>query len=152
MQWVLSLLNACAITHRLPILWRQARIVALLKPGKDPSSPKSSIPIFILCHLYKLYQHLIRNRLSPIIEYVPIQSWLTATQGKYCTGHVLNLTQHIEGGFGTWKITDIVIVDMAADYDPLKHRILFEKVYNMTRDYRLMCKRRIIPDNEETAA
>ena len=33
MQGVLSLLNACARTHRLPRLWRQARVVALLKPG-----------------------------------------------------------------------------------------------------------------------
>ena len=51
MQWVLSLLNACARTLRLPRLWRQARLVALLKPGKDPSSPKSFTPISILCHL-----------------------------------------------------------------------------------------------------
>ena len=52
MQWVLSLLNACARTLRLPRLWRQARVVALLKPGKDPSSPKSFRPISLLCHLY----------------------------------------------------------------------------------------------------
>ena len=32
MQWVLSLLNACARTLRLPRLWRQARVVALLSP------------------------------------------------------------------------------------------------------------------------
>ena len=53
-QWVLNLLNACARTHRLPRLWRQARVVALLKPGKDPSSPKSFRPNSLLCHLYKL--------------------------------------------------------------------------------------------------
>ena len=35
MHWVLSLLNACARTHRLPRLWRQPGVVALLKPGKD---------------------------------------------------------------------------------------------------------------------
>ena len=67
MQWVSSLLNACARTHRLPILWRQARVVVLLKPGKDPSSPKSFRPISLLCHLYKLHERLILNRLSPMI-------------------------------------------------------------------------------------
>ena len=50
-QWILNLLNACARTHLLPRLWRQARVVALLKPGKDPSTPKSFRPISILCHL-----------------------------------------------------------------------------------------------------
>ena len=33
----MSLLNTCARTHRLLTLWRQARVVALLKPaGKGP--------------------------------------------------------------------------------------------------------------------
>ena len=57
-QWVLSLLNACARTHRLPRLWRQAHVVALLKPGKDPSSPKRFRPKSLLCHLYKMYERL----------------------------------------------------------------------------------------------
>ena len=87
-QWVLSLLNACARTHRLPILWRQARVVALLKPGKDPSSPKSFRPISLLCHLYKLYERLILNRLSPIIEHVliPEQAGFRPWQILYCPG------------------------------------------------------------------
>ena len=87
-QWVLSLHNACARTHRLPRLWRQARVVALLKPGKDPSSPKSFRPISLLCHLYKLYERLIRNRMSPIIEHVliPEQAWFPPRQILYCPG------------------------------------------------------------------
>ena len=70
MQWILSLFNACVRTHRLPRLRRQSRVVALLKPAKDPSSPKSTRPISLLCHFYKLYERLILNRLSPIIEHV----------------------------------------------------------------------------------
>ena len=96
MQWVLSLLNACARTHRLPRLWRQARVVALLNPGKDPSSPKSFRPISLLCHLYKLYERLILNRLSPIVEHVLIPEQVGFHPGKSCTTQVLNLTQHIE--------------------------------------------------------
>ena len=72
MQWVLGMFNACASTHRLPRLWRQARVVALLKPGKDPSNPKSFRPISLLCHLDKVYARLILSRLSPIIEHVLI--------------------------------------------------------------------------------
>ena len=37
----MSLLNTCARKHRLPRLWRQARVVALLKPaGKGPIDPE----------------------------------------------------------------------------------------------------------------
>ena len=125
-QWVLSLLNACARTHRLPRLWRQARVVALLKPGKDPSISKSFRPIsiLILCHLYKLYERLILNHLSPIIEHALIPEQAGFRLGKSCTAQVLNLnlTQHIEDGFGTGKITGIVLVDVSAAYDTVNDR------------------------------
>ena len=74
MQWILSLLNACANRHRLPRFWRQARVVALLKPGKIPLSPKSFRPISRLCRLYKLYERMILNRLSPIYRLLMTQS------------------------------------------------------------------------------
>ena len=146
-QWVLSLLNACTRTHRLPRLWRHERVVALLKPGKDPSSPKSFRPISLLCHLYKLDERLILNRLSPIIEHVLIPEQAGFRPGKYFTAQVLNLTQNIEDGFETWKITGIVLLDLSAAYDTVNHRRLLEKVYNMTRDYRLMCMIRTLLEN-----
>ena len=112
MQWVLILLNACARTLRLPRLWRQTCVVALLKPGNDPSNQKSFRPISLLCHLYKLYECLILNRLSPVIEHVLIPEQAGFRPGKSCTAQVLNLTQHIEDGFETEKITGIVLVDL----------------------------------------
>ena len=66
--------------------WRQAHGVALLKPGKDPSSPKNFRPISLLCHLYKLYERLILNRLSPIIEHVLIPEQAGFRPGKSCRG------------------------------------------------------------------
>ena len=67
--------------------------------------------------------------------------------GKSCTGQVLNLTQHIEDGFETGKITSIVLVALSASYDTVNHRRLLEKVYNMTKDYRLMCMIRTLLEN-----
>ena len=90
-QWVLSLLISCARTHRLPRLWRQARVVALLKPGKDPSSPKSFRPISLLCHLYKLYERLILNRLSPIRPNKKIVCFLFTHSLTHSSGVLLGL-------------------------------------------------------------
>ena len=67
--------------------------------------------------------------------------------GKSCTAQVLNLTQHIEDGFETVTITGIVLVDLSAAYDTVNHRRLLEKVYTMTRDYRLMCMIRTLLEN-----
>ena len=77
-------------------------------------------------------------------------SWpllISIRPGKSCTAQVLNLTQHIEDGFETGKITGIVLVDLSAAYDTVNHRRLLEKVYNMTRDYRLMCMIRTLLEN-----
>ena len=98
----------------------------------------SNLSTYLLCHLYKLYERLILNRLSPIIEHVLIPEQAGFRPGKSCTAQVLNLTQIIEGGFETVKITGIVLVDLSAAYDTVNHRRLLEKGYNMTRDYRLM--------------
>ena len=53
----------------------------------------------------------------------------------------------MEDGFETGQITRIVLVDLSAAYDTVNHRRLLEKVYNMTRDYRLMCMIRILLEN-----
>ena len=74
--------------------------------------------------------------LSPIIEHV---EQVGIHPGKSCIAQVLNVTHHFEDGFETGKITGIVLVDLLAAYNTVNHRILLEKVYTMTRDYRLMC-------------
>ena len=68
MSWVLNLFNNCADTCRIPNGWRKARVVALLKPGKDPNAAKSYRPISLLCILYKLYERMIMDRMSPTVE------------------------------------------------------------------------------------
>ena len=87
--------------------------------------PKTSISRYLL--LIVRFKHVL----------IPKQAGFRP--GKSCTAQVLNLIQHVEDGFETGKITGIVLVDLSAAYDTVNHRRLLEKVYNMTRDYRLMC-------------
>ena len=77
-KWLLSLFNSCVTLSQLPKIWRKARVIAILKPGKDPHEVKSYRPISLLCHLFKLFERLILNRLGPITEEQanPRASWL----------------------------------------------------------------------------
>ncbi|GFR84582.1 RNA-directed DNA polymerase from mobile element jockey-like [Elysia marginata] len=68
MSWVLNLFNNCVGTYRIPNGWRKTKVVALLKPGKDPKVPKSYRPISLLCILYKLYERMIMARMSLTVE------------------------------------------------------------------------------------
>ena len=67
-RWIHSMLNVCFTENRIPKVWRQSKIIAILKPGKDSAKPKSYRPISLLCHMYKLYERLILNRIAPSVD------------------------------------------------------------------------------------
>ena len=65
---LLRLFNNCTDTKKIPKLRRQAKVVALLKPGKDPSVAKGFRQIALLCHTYKLSERLILNRIAEHVD------------------------------------------------------------------------------------
>ena len=122
------MLNTCFIENKIPKIWRQSKIIAILKPGKDSAILKNYRPISLLCHTYKLYERLILNRVSPLLEQAGFRP------GKSCTS---NLTQHIEDGYQRGMNTGAAFVDLSASYDTVNHRILIQKLYNTTQDSQL---------------
>ena len=69
-----SVFNNCTETKTIPKIWRQAKVVALLKPGKDPSVAKSFRPITLLCHTYKLFERFMLNRIAENVDAKLIQN------------------------------------------------------------------------------
>ena len=124
-------------TKKIPKIWRQANVVALLKPGKDPSVAKSFRPISLLCHTYKLFERLILNRIAEHVDAKLIPEQAGFRPGKSCTSQLLNLTEHIEDGYEKRLITGAVFVDLSAAYDTVNHRRLLSKVLEMTGDVHL---------------
>ena len=121
-----------AVENKIPKIWRQSKIIATLEPGKDSAIPKNYRPISILCHTYNLYERLILNRVSQLLEQYLIKEQAGFLPGKSCTSQLLNLTQHIEDGYQRDMIT-------GAAYDTVTHRILIQKHYSTTQDSQL-CK------------
>ena len=134
--WLAHLMNNCIETLKFPKLWRKARVVALLKPGKDPTEAKNFRPISLLCHLYKLLERLVLNRISPVVDAVLIPQQAGFRPGKSCCSQVLNLTQHIEDGFERKQISGVAFVDLSAAYDTVNHKRLISKVYQVTKDFK----------------
>ena len=137
-KWLLQLYNHCLTTHKLPKIWQKAHVIALLKPGKDPSIPKSYRPISLLSHTYKLFERLLLNRIGPVVDKLLIPEQAGFCPGKSTTSQVLNLTQHIEDGFEVGMVTGIVFVDLSAAYDTVNHRCLLHKILELTKDICLM--------------
>ena len=136
-KWLLTMLNICFMENKIPTIWRQSKIIAILKPGKDSSIPKNYRPISLLCHTYKLYERMILNRIAPTIEQHLIKEQAGFRSGKSCTSQLLNLTQHIEDGYEEGMITGTAFVDLSAAYDTVNHRLLIQKLYNTTLDSQL---------------
>ena len=136
-DWLLRFFNNCTETKKIPKIWRQAKVVALLKPGKDPSVAKSFRPISLLSLTYKLFERLILNRIAEHVDAKPIPEQAGFRPGKSCTSQQLNLTEHIEDGYEKRLITGAVFVDLSAAYDTVNHRRLLSKVLEMTGDVHL---------------
>ena len=50
MVWLKEIMNNILVSKKFPKLWRKSKVIAILKPGKDSSLPKSYRPISLLCH------------------------------------------------------------------------------------------------------
>ena len=136
-KWLQTMLSKCLTENKIPKLWRQSKIIAILKPRKDSAIPKSYRPISLLCHTYKLYERIILNRVTPLIEQHLSKEQAGFRPGKSCTSQLLNLTQHNEDGYKRGMITSAAFVDLSAAYDTVNHRILIQKLYNITQDSHL---------------
>jgi len=50
--------NAVLRTHHFPQTWKHARVISILKPGKDPAMPSSYRPISLLDTIGKLFEKI----------------------------------------------------------------------------------------------
>jgi hypothetical protein len=49
--YLIHIMNACFIYSYFPTVWKQANVIPILKPGKDPSDPKRATdPYVCLTH------------------------------------------------------------------------------------------------------
>ena len=52
-KWLHTMFNTCFIENTIPKIWKQSKIIAILKPGKDSAIPKNYRPISLMYKLYK---------------------------------------------------------------------------------------------------
>ena len=158
--WLLYMLIECSRTTHIPSIWRKAKVIAIPKPGKDPSSPKSYRPISLLCITYTLYERLILVRISPLVDEKFRKDKTGFIPGHSCVGQLPNLTQNIEDGYERKMITGAEFVDLSAAYDTVQRRLIIKKLMDMTGDIDLFQvirgllsnRRFFVQLNDETSA
>jgi len=66
--WLSEFFSRIMATHSIPKIWRKAKVIAVEKPGKDPSLAANYHPISLLSVYYKLQERLALQHISPLVE------------------------------------------------------------------------------------
>lgn len=67
-QWLVKLYTKTMKSGYIPKAWREVIVIAVLKLGKLTNEPGSYKPISLLCTTYKLLEHIILRRISPLTK------------------------------------------------------------------------------------
>jgi hypothetical protein len=122
--------NACMKIQYFPEQWRRASVVAIPKPGKDPSDPASYRPISLLCSLSKVFERIILTR---VLDYTVMNGVLPDCQfgfrSRHSTCHqVVRLTNEISRGFRERLSTGMLLLDIEKAFDTVWHDGLIYKM------------------------
>ena len=126
--WLAAFYTRIIQEKRIPRAWRQAKVIAIPKPGKDPNSAASYRPISLLSVCFKLLERLILQRIKPDLEKIITVEQAGFRQGRSTCDQVLALTTFIENGFQQNLKTGTVFLDLTAAYDTVWHAGLLLKL------------------------
>jgi hypothetical protein len=95
--YLTHIMNACFKYSYFPTAWKQANVIPILKPGKDPSDLKNYRPISLLNPLSKILERLLLHRLKS--QEAENRRYINEQFGfreKYSTSHqLLRVTKFI---------------------------------------------------------
>jgi hypothetical protein len=68
-EWIISFMNDIVSTPNNPNLFKRAKVISIIKPGKDGTNPAHYRPLSLLSVVYKLLERLILQRIQPLIQF-----------------------------------------------------------------------------------
>jgi hypothetical protein len=111
--------NTILLTHHFPTAWKHARVIFILKPGKDPALPSSYRPISLLDTIGKLFEKILLVR---ILYEVNLRVLMRDEQFGFRPKHSMSvqlarLVERIARNFGEKRLTGAVFLDVAKAFD-----------------------------------
>ena len=105
--------------HHFPTVWKQAQVIYILKPGKDPALPSSYRPISLLDTIGKLFEKIL---LTKIQFEVCKRGLMRDEQFEFRPRHSMSLhlarfVERITWNFGEKSLTVAVFLDVAKVFD-----------------------------------
>jgi hypothetical protein len=113
------LFDAILRTQYFPPIWKHARDISILKPGKYPALPYSYRPISLLDKIGKVFEKILLSRiLSEVRERGLLRDEQFGFRPKYRTSlQLARLVERVSRNFGEKRLTDAVFLDVAKAFD-----------------------------------
>ncbi|GBN42798.1 putative RNA-directed DNA polymerase from transposon X-element [Araneus ventricosus] len=120
---ILTLLNRIWNEKAFPASWREAVVVPIPKPGKDPQNSSNYRPIALTSCLCKLLERMVNKHLVYILEKKNILSKFQSgfRYGRSSQDNVLQLETAIRDAFVSKKHLASIFFDMDKAYDRAWH-------------------------------
>jgi hypothetical protein len=114
-----QIFSAVLLTHHFPTVWKHARVISILKLGKDPALPSSYRPISLLDTIGKLFEKIL---LAKILRVGNERGLRRDEQFGFRPRHStsLQLAPLVEGitrNFREKRLTGAVCLDVATAFD-----------------------------------
>lgn len=127
---LLALYNECWSQGVVPVDWKSAEVIPILKPGKPAKKPDSYRPIALTPHLGKLYERIIKARLEFFLESKSIIPLFQAgfRRGRGCSDHIVKLASHVKRAFAKRRFVAATFFDVRRAFDTVWHPLLIQKL------------------------
>lgn len=133
-----DIINNSINKNMIPTAWKVAKIIPVLKPGKNKNNSESYRPISLLSNIAKTMERVILERIK---EHLPSKQHQHGYKAKHSTTTALmEITSAIAMGFNKKQPPErsvMVALDMASAFDIVDHQTLIEKLLRTPVDNKL---------------
>ena len=123
------IINAIILLQHFPIQWRNAIVVPILKPGKNPNNPDSYRPVSLVNSLSKVTERLLMFKMSRLglCNKIPKEQF-GFRAGHSTTMAVAKVVQDALNNTNNKQNTVLLALDMSKAFDTVWHQGLLYKL------------------------
>ena len=142
-KFLTILINKSLRTTIIPSIWKTAKIIPLLKPGKPPNLGSSYRPVSLLSPAAKIFEALLLPHVTASINLADHQHGFR--KGRSTTTALQSILDHVNKGLNMKKPvhrTVSVAIDLSKAFDTVDHQLLLNDIKNLPlNDYivRFLC-------------
>jgi hypothetical protein len=111
---LVQIFNDILLSHYFPTMWKHARVISILKLGKDLALPSSYRPISLLDTIGKIFEKILLARiLQEVSERGLLRDEQFGFRPRNSTSLQLARLERITMNFGERRLTGAVFLDVA---------------------------------------